>query len=110
MSRATLPEITNETQVEGFQYSYEIDEPAKAGEGKVKEKALDRKEGLYSWRHWLQQLTTDYFLLLFCILIAIFNLFHVLFRLDVPTLRKALCQPFLPESLIWSKVCNMVPH
>ena len=35
MSRLTLPEMTEETQAEGFQYSYEVDEPAKAGEGKV---------------------------------------------------------------------------
>jgi len=31
----TLPEIATETQASGFQYSYEVDEPVKAGEGKV---------------------------------------------------------------------------
>ena len=35
MSRLTLPETTPETQVEGFQYSYEIDQEAIPGEGKV---------------------------------------------------------------------------
>lgn len=32
----TLPEYTEETQKEGFQYSYQVDEPAKQGEGKAR--------------------------------------------------------------------------
>jgi hypothetical protein len=35
MSRHSLQETTPETQVEGFQYSYEIDQAPVAGEGKV---------------------------------------------------------------------------
>lgn len=41
MSRATLPEITPETQAPGFQYSYEIDGENKAGEGKVSKHTIN---------------------------------------------------------------------
>jgi hypothetical protein len=49
MSRATLPEMTEETQAAGFQYSYEVDEPAKPGEGKVFRTALDSVPGYRVW-------------------------------------------------------------
>ena len=58
MSRLTLPEITEETQAEGFQYSYEVDEPAKAGEGKVIKSMF--KNGLGSGSSRQQRLHSNF--------------------------------------------------